>query len=91
MAKDEVEDFKYGVEDLAEKLGIQAASTRVQLRKHKIKKAGRAYGWNTMTEVAAIADQIQSGPKVEKKAAKKTAPKKAAKGKSKDKAIPAAA
>lgn len=46
--------FKYGVKDLAEKLGTKAASVRVRLRNHGIPKAGKSYGWNTKDELNAV-------------------------------------
>lgn len=54
-------EFKYGVEDLAEELGIKPASVRVQLRNKGIEKAGKAYGWNSKKELQEVIDQIKSG------------------------------
>lgn len=92
-------EFKYGVEDLAEELGIKPASVRVQLRNKGIEKAGKQYGWNSKAELKEVIEQIKSGgsndddgdgdeaPKKAKKKAKAEKPaksdKKAKKGKSK--------
>lgn len=89
-------EFKYGVEDLAEELGIKPASVRVQLRNKGIEKAGKQYGWNSKSELKEVIEQIKSGaaddedekpakkPKRDKKAEKPAkADKKAKKGKSK--------
>ena len=37
-------EFKYGVKDLAEELGIKETSVRVQLRNKGIEKSGKSYG-----------------------------------------------
>jgi len=58
-AKKEAETFKYGVADIAKKLGIKEASARVQLRNHKVKKAGKSYGWNTKDELDAVIEKIK--------------------------------
>lgn len=62
-AKKEEPTFKYGVKELAEALGIKAASVRVRLRSAKVAKAGKSYGWNTKTELQAVIDQIKSEKK----------------------------
>jgi len=85
MSEKNKEGFKYGVADLAEQLGIQPASVRVQLRNKGIPKAGKAYGWNTKEELKAVADKVRAGVKEE--AEKKTAP---AKAKGEKKAAPKA-
>lgn len=54
-------EFKFGVEDIAEKLGIKPASVRVQLRNKGIEKAGKSYGWNSKSELNEVIDQIKSG------------------------------
>ena len=54
-------EFKYGVEDLAEELGIKPASVRVQLRNKGIEKAGKQYGWNSKSELKEVIEQIKSG------------------------------
>lgn len=56
-------EFKYGVSDLAEVLGIKPASVRVGLRKAGIEKAGRSYGWNTKADLNAVADQLKKDSK----------------------------
>ncbi len=82
-------EFKFGVEELAEKLGIKAASVRVQLRNKGVDKAGKSYGWNTKAELQEVVDTIRAEAD-EKPAAKKAKPaakakkaKPAAKGKKK--------
>lgn len=70
--------YKYNVQTLAEKLGIETASVRVALRKHKIEKAeGGVYGWDTKADFEEVLAQLKAKP--EKKAAKKD--EKPAKGK----------
>lgn len=69
-AKEEAESFKYGVADVAKALGVKDASARVQLRNHKVKKAGKSYGWNTKDELQAVIDKIR--PAKEEKPAKKS-------------------
>ena len=78
---EEAPTFKYGVADLSEILGIEAASVRVALRKRNIEKAGRSYGWNTKTELDAVAKQL-------KEASKSAEPKAAATAKATPKATP---
>lgn len=72
-AAKEVEDFKYGIEDVAEELGIKPASARVQLRKYNIKRAGKSYGWNSKTEVDEVVKKLKSDEKPAKKVEKKAA------------------
>lgn len=76
MAKEE--DYKFGVEDLADKLGIEPASARIKLRNANVKKAphGR-YGWKTKEELAKVADELG---KVKAAPAKKSTEKSDAKG-----------
>lgn len=69
-------EFKYGVADLADKLGIKEASVRVQLRNKGIEKAGKSYGWNTKAELEEVIDELKAEKPA--KPAKKS-PKKAAK------------
>lgn len=81
-------EFKFGVEDIAEELGIKPASVRVQLRNKGIDKAGKSYGWNSKADLKEVVDQLKSTDKEEKsskKSDKKTdakADKKSGKGKS---------
>lgn len=81
-AKDEAETFKYGVSDIAEKMGIDASAVRVKLRNAGIEKSGKSYGWNTKTDLNEAIDEITTAKKVkaEAKPAKADA-KPAAKGK----------
>ncbi len=60
VEKTEAAEFKYGVQDLADALGIKPASVRVQLRNNGIEKAGKSYGWNTKKELNEVIDQIRS-------------------------------
>lgn len=55
-------EFKFGVGDVAEKLGIEPASVRVQLRNRKIEKAGKSYGWNTKAELDEVVSQLKAKP-----------------------------
>ena len=77
--KESAPEFKFGVADLAEKLGIEPASVRVQLRNRKIEKAGKSYGWNTKAELQEVVDQLKAKAEKADKPAK--ADKKAKKGK----------
>lgn len=60
---------KYGVTELAEALGVKAASVRVQLRKTKVPKNGKTYGWNSKEEFQKVVSQLKA-TKAEKKAKK---------------------
>lgn len=82
--KKETETFKYGVEDVAESLGIKPASARVQLRNHGIEKSGKSYGWNSKSEVEDVVKTINAGSEKKEKAEKTD--KKPAKMKVKEKA-----
>lgn len=62
------EEYKYDVNALADRLGIKAASARVQLRNHEVPKAGKSYGWNTDKEFEAVVKQLTPDAKVAKKA-----------------------
>lgn len=85
-------EFKFGVEDIAEKLGIKPASVRVQLRNKGIEKAGKSYGWDSKSELNEVIDQIRSTSSDEDEDDEKPAKKskkdkaKAKKGSSKKKA-----
>ena len=76
----EKNEFKFSVDDLAKKLGVKAESARIALRKHKIEKAGKAYGWDSVKDLDAVVKKIKGGdkPAEKKPAAKKAAPKKQA-------------
>jgi hypothetical protein len=65
--KEAAPEFKYGVAELAEKLGIEAASVRVKLRNAGIKKAGKSYGWNTKADLDEVIDELKSDNKPAKK------------------------
>ena len=82
--KKEAPSYKYGVDSLAEDLGVQATTVRVMLRKHSVEKtADRVYGWNTQTDYKAVLAKLR--PKSEDKAPAKTvAAKKPAAKKTKD-------
>lgn len=56
--------FKYGVEALATKLGVKAASARVALRNAKVPKAeGGVYGWNSQADLEAVVTKLKPAPK----------------------------
>lgn len=74
-AKPKVE-MKFGIEDLADKLGIEAASARIKLRNAGVDKVEGRYGWNTKDELDKVAKSLS-----EKKAPAKTEAKAPAKGK----------
>src|SRR6185503_7310449 len=61
MAKEDVNEFKYGIDDFAKLLGVQAASARVQLRKNGIKKQGSSYGWNSTSAMNDDKAKIEAG------------------------------
>jgi len=80
MAKeDNSSEYKFGVEDLADKLGIEPASARIKLRQSNVKKApsGR-YGWKTKDELASVAEKLKAAKPAAKKADVKSAGKGAA-------------
>jgi hypothetical protein len=84
MAKENENAFKFGVEDLADVMGIEPASVRIKLRNAGVKKAnGNAYGWKTKDELKALADKLKTtkAAPAKKEAAKPAAKKAAAKGK----------
>jgi len=69
------EEHKFNVDHLAKALDVAPESARIALRKHKIEKAGKSYGWNSKTEMDAVVKKIKAGaPKAEKKPAAKRAP-----------------
>lgn len=51
---------KYGVPELAAALDVKPASVRVQLRKSKIAKNGKVYGWNTKDEMQKVVDKLKA-------------------------------
>lgn len=57
----EAAEFKYGVKDIAEELGIKETSVRVQLRNKGIEKSGKSYGWNTKAELKEVIGQLSAG------------------------------
>jgi hypothetical protein len=56
-------EFKFGVEDIADELGIKPASVRVQLRNKGIEKAGKSYGWNSKADLKEVIDQLKASAK----------------------------
>lgn len=68
--KSTAQEFKFGVADLAEELGIEPASVRVQLRNRKIEKAGKSYGWNSKAELKEVVDQLKAKPEGKKSSKK---------------------
>lgn len=94
MPKDKEDDFKFGIEDMADFLGIEPASVRIKLRNAKIAKkaaGGTRYGWKTKgdmesdgktlkeTKAAAPKKEAKAPKKAEKPAKAKKADKKASK------------
>lgn len=69
-SKEKAPEFKYGVSDLAEKLGTESASVRVKLRNAGVKKAGKSYGWNSKAELDEVAATLKSDEGKSKKAEK---------------------
>lgn len=80
-------EHKYGVSDIAEKLGLKEASVRVQLRNKGVEKAGKSYGWDTKGELQEVIDQLKTSTKEEagEKSEKKSKKDKDAKTGKKDK------
>lgn len=68
MADEKNDTPKYGIQDLADALGIAPASARVRLRNEGIEKSGRSYGWNTKSELDALVKQLKAKPEKEPKA-----------------------
>lgn len=54
------EEFKYGVSDLAEELGLAEASVRVGLRSIGAEKEGNRYGWNKESDFKAVLKELQA-------------------------------
>lgn len=65
------DSFKYTVESLAEKLGVEKLTVRVKLRKAGIKKDGRFYGWNSKDAFEEVVKKLKSMKDEPKKAPKK--------------------
>lgn len=81
---DAAPEFKYGVQDIADELGIKPASVRVQLRNKGIEKAGKSYGWNSKSELKEVIAQLKTSTKDDDdddKPAKKSKKDKGAKAK----------
>lgn len=72
------EGFKYGVNELADELGVEPASARVTLRKLGVEKEGSVYGWKTDRDFDAAVKQCKAGSG-RKKAAEDEPVKKSAK------------
>lgn len=53
-------EFKFGVDDLANKLELKAASVRVKLRAAGIKPDGRSYGWNSQKAFDGVVKQLKN-------------------------------
>lgn len=51
---------KYGVAELAKKMGVEAATARLKLRAGKVKKSGKSYGWNSQGELDKVAKQLSA-------------------------------
>lgn len=58
-------EFKYGVKDIAEELGIKETSVRVQLRNKGIEKSGKSYGWNSKSELKEVIAALKASSKDE--------------------------
>lgn len=79
--------FRFGVADLAKRLGLEPASVRVKLRNAEIEKdASGVYGWNDQKEFDKVVKALDSGtaekadkPKPKVKAAGTEKPKPKAK------------
>ena len=72
--KDEVKESKYGVEDFAKMAEVEPATARVLLRRGKIKKTGRSYGWDSTGAMKKDLEKCRNAspaPKADKKPAKK--------------------
>ena len=53
-------ELKFGVNELAKALKLEPSTVRVNLRKAKVKKAGRSYGWKTKAEMDAVAKKLSA-------------------------------
>lgn len=49
---------KFGVSHLAKHMGIKEATARIKLRAGKVKKAGKGYGWDSSSEMEAVAKKL---------------------------------
>lgn len=49
---------KFGVAELAKMMKLEEPTVRIKLRKAKIKRAGRGYGWKSEAEVKAVAKKL---------------------------------
>lgn len=58
-----MDEFKFGVEDVADKLGIEPASARIKLRNAKVKKLnGNKYGWKTKADLDEVVSKLKDTP-----------------------------
>ena len=58
--KEKAPAFKYGVDYLAEKSGLAAATVRIKLRDLKVKKEGKSYGWNNQSDADAVVKKLKT-------------------------------
>jgi hypothetical protein len=49
-----------GINDLAKLMKLEPATVRGNLRKKKIKKAGRAYAWKTQEEMKSVQKRLMA-------------------------------
>ena len=79
-AKSTGDEYKFGVEDLADALDIEPASARIKLRNANIKKAANGrYGWKTKADLQEVVDKLKSKAPAKKKEAEEEPKKKAGK------------
>ena len=63
------DEYKFGVEDLADALDIEPASARIKLRNANIKKASNGrYGWKTKADLQEVVDKLKRTKAAPKKA-----------------------
>lgn len=97
MPKDKEDDFKFGIEDMADHLGIEPASVRIKLRNANIAKkaaGGTRYGWKTKSDLEAdgkVLKDTKAAPAKKEKAEKPAKAKADKKGKTDKKASKKAA
>lgn len=60
VKKEKAPAFKYGVDYLAEKAGLAAATVRIKLRDLKVKKEGKSYGWNSQADADAVVKKLKA-------------------------------
>lgn len=77
-APPQIERPEFGIEALADAMGLDNRTVRIKLRNAKVEKDGKFYNFNNASGVKAMAKQLEAAAAPAKKAEKKPAEKKPA-------------